>query len=277
MTSGLPDLIVTSVSWTPTRPAIGDHVTFSATVKNQGTAATPAGVIIGVGFSVDGNEVTWSDTDTTSLAPGASVTLTANYGSTGSAAWTATSGSHTVQANVDDVNRIAESNESNNTLSRSLTVRSLTSAVKQVNCGGSAASPFVADTGFSGGNMYSDTSTSINTTGVTNPAPQAVYQTCRWAASFSYTLGSLTANNTYKVRLHFAELTWTAAGQRKFNVAINGTTVLSAFDIFAAAGATKKAIVKEFTVTANGSGQIVIAFSQAGVDNPEINGIEILQ
>ena len=78
------------------------------------------------------------------------------------------------------------------------------------------------------------------------------------------------------MRLHFAELTWTAPGQRLFNVAINGTTVLSAFDIFATSGAQNRAVTEQFTARANSSGQIVIAFTQAGVDNPEVNGIEIL-
>jgi hypothetical protein len=105
----------------------------------------------------------------------------------------------------------------------------------------------------------------------------AVYQSCRWAPSFTYTIPGLTVGARYTVRLHFAELTWTAPGQRVFNVAINGTNVLSGFDIFAAAGAGNKAVVEQFTAVANTAGQIVISFTQAGVDNPEINGIEILQ
>lgn len=68
-------------------------------------------------------------------------------------------------------------------------------------------------------------------------APETQDMTCRWAPSFTYTIPGLTPGVTYAVRLHFAELTWTAAGQRVFNVAINGTTVLSDFDIFATAGA----------------------------------------
>jgi subtilase family serine protease len=36
--------------------------------------------------------------------------------------WPATSGSHTVQAWVDDVNRIAESNENNNKLTANFSV-----------------------------------------------------------------------------------------------------------------------------------------------------------
>lgn len=123
----LPDLIVTSVSVTPANPVNGGLVTFNATVKNQGTAATPAGIQIGVAFAMDGgNVVSWSDNDTTSLAPGASVTLTANGGPTpGISTWTATTGNHSVEARVDDaadVNRITESNEANNRLSKSFSV-----------------------------------------------------------------------------------------------------------------------------------------------------------
>jgi len=120
--SGQPDLVVTDVSWSPANPAAGNAVTFSATIMNQGTAATPSGVIHGVLFSVDGTPVSWSDNSTASLAPGASRTVTANGGPSGSSTWTATTGTHTILANVDDVNRIAESNEGNNTRSESITV-----------------------------------------------------------------------------------------------------------------------------------------------------------
>ena len=78
-----------------------------------------------------------------------------------------------------------------------------------INAGGSATGNFVADTDFNQGNEFSDTSTSINTSGVTNPAPQAVWQTCRWNASFTYTLTGLTAGATYTFDLDWAELTWT--------------------------------------------------------------------
>lgn len=114
------DLVVTSLSWTPATPQAGNAVAFTATIKNQGGSATPA-VKHGINFTVDGAQVAWSDNDTASLAPGASMTLTANGGPAG-ATWSASSGAHTVQAYVDDVNLIAESNESNNTLSAALTV-----------------------------------------------------------------------------------------------------------------------------------------------------------
>ena len=146
----------------------------------------------------------------------------------------------------------------------------------QIDCGSpTAVSPFVADVDFSAGNEFSSTA-AITTTGVTNAAPAAVYQTVRWNSSFTYTIPGLTAGQPYTVRLHFCELTWTAAGQRKFDVAINGVSVLSAFDVFATAGGKDKALVEQLTSTANASGQIVIAFTQGGADNPEIAGIEIL-
>src|ERR1035437_3110944 len=147
-------------------------------------------------------------------------------------------------------------------------------AVKQINAGGAAVAPFAADNSFSAGSTFSSAA-AINLTGVTNPAPAAVYQSVRWNAAFNYTLTGLTAGSPYQVRLHFVELSFTAAGQRKFNVAINGTTVLTAFDIFAQVG-QNHALVQQFSATANSSGQIVVAFSQGGADNPSIAGLEVL-
>jgi uncharacterized protein (DUF362 family) len=156
----------------------------------------------------------------------------------------------------------------------SVTVSSTPTTVYQINCGSSsAASPFVADQYYSGGTMRSVTNT-ITITGITNPAPQAVYQAERYGTS-TYTLPNLTAGSQYTVRLHFAELYQTATGKRVFNVVINGTTVLSNFDIYAVAGAAYKAVLREFTATASSSGQIVINFNTV-TDNATIEGIEIL-
>jgi len=149
--------------------------------------------------------------------------------------------------------------------------------VTAINAGGAAAGSFVADTNFDQGNVFSDTSSAIDTSGGfdSNPAPQAVYQTVRWNPSFTYTIPGLTAGATYTVRLHWAELSFHAAGMRTFNVAINGAPVLSNFDVFAAAG-FKQALARTFTATANGSGQLVIAFTRGTADNPFVNGIEVL-
>ncbi len=145
-------------------------------------------------------------------------------------------------------------------------------SVVQLNSGGAAASPFAADTDFTGGSTASVTK-AIDTSGVSNPAPQAVYQSNRYG-NFSYAIPGLTAGKSYTVRLHFAETYWTAAGQRIFNVSINGQQVLSNFDIVASAGAANKATVQQFTATADSSGKITIQFTTVK-DNAQVNGIEI--
>jgi hypothetical protein len=68
-----PLLVVTSSSLSPNPPHQGDHVFFTATMQNQGTATQPAGS--SVGFAVDGVNLGYVN-DPAPLAPGASVTLT---------------------------------------------------------------------------------------------------------------------------------------------------------------------------------------------------------
>ena len=108
-----------------------------------------------------------------------------------------------------------------------------------ISAGGPAAAPFVADEDFTGGTTAAVTN-AISTTGITNPAPQSVWQHNRYG-NFTYTIPGLTAGASYTVRLDFAEEYWTAAGSRTFNVLINGTQVLTNFDIFATAGGEYKA------------------------------------
>lgn len=115
-----PDLVVTSVGYTPlNRPRVGKDIQFTATITNQGTAPTPAGTIMGVGFffASQGSNYYFNDTFTQPLQPGESVTLTSLQPYV-----LAQPGTLTIQAVVDDVNRIGESNESNNDLSQSFTV-----------------------------------------------------------------------------------------------------------------------------------------------------------
>lgn len=141
-----------------------------------------------------------------------------------------------------------------------------------INAGGGAVPPFNADRDFAGGSTSSHAVT-IDTSGVTNPAPMQVYQDIRFG-NFSYTIPGFTAGVNHTVRLHFAETFWTTTGQRIFNVSINNTAVLTNFDIVAAAGATHRAIVKEFQTTGDSAGNITIQFASV-VDHAAINAIEV--
>jgi hypothetical protein len=85
----------------------------------------------------------------------------------------------------------------------------------------------------------------------------------------------MVAGSQHTVLLHFAEIYFNAAGQREYNVAINGTNVLKNFDQYAAAGGKYTAVVKTFTTTANSSGQIVVSFTDGAVNQPSVAGLEI--
>jgi hypothetical protein len=141
--------------------------------------------------------------------------------------------------------------------------------------------PFVADEDFTGG-MTIDHANVINTNNVTNPAPEAVYQTARVGATqasgvgapFTYTITGMTAASSHTVRLHFAETFFTTKGSRVFNVSINGTQVLTNFDIVAASGGENIANIQQFTTAADASGNITITFTSV-TNNALISGIEI--
>jgi hypothetical protein len=145
-----------------------------------------------------------------------------------------------------------------------------------VNAGGPAytdplGNAWSADFGFnSGGGSWS------NTAAVYSTNTPTLYQTEHYGPDpgtgvMTYTFS--VANGNYVVNLKFAEIYFTTAGQRVFNISINGTTVLSNFDPAAAAGAFT-AIDKAFPVTVT-TGQIVIQFPPV-VSNPKISAIEIL-
>ncbi len=107
-------------------------------------------------------------------------------------------------------------------------------------------------------------------------APQAVYQSSRYGPC-TYTIPGMDAASSYRVCLLFAESYWTAIGQRQFNVILNGTQVLTNFDIFAAAGGANISFVEQFATVANSSGDIVIEFTNGAADQPTICGIVILE
>lgn len=92
--------------------------------------------------------------------------------------------------------------------------------------------------------------------------------------SFSYAF--TVPNGTYTVTLKFAELYVTGPGQRLFDVVLDGTTVESAFDIYATAGATNTAVDRSYSVTVS-SGQIKLDFNQGTIQFPKVDAIQIAQ
>jgi len=129
------DLVIDDVLIAPANPVAGDHVVPSAVVRNAGGSTMFAGTValntqLAVGFYLDGVLFAWADRYEGSLAPGASVTLTAN-GHPGDAAgaiginyWTAVQGTHQIRAVVNEIveRKPGEGSTANNTRTETFTV-----------------------------------------------------------------------------------------------------------------------------------------------------------
>ncbi|PXF57493.1 MAG: hypothetical protein C4B59_15175, partial [Candidatus Methanogaster sp.] len=99
-----PDLIIQDITWTPTTPSLGDTVTFTVAIMNQGNGSSSSGY---AHFYLDGSTSPLTYKSFTAIDAGGSTT-------TVSFTWNAQAGSHTFKAVVDKDNKITESDETNN-------------------------------------------------------------------------------------------------------------------------------------------------------------------
>ncbi len=94
-------------------------------------------------------------------------------------------------------------------------------------------------------------------------------------------LGKGDAEATYTVTLHFADADESAqAGERVFNVVMQGKTVLENLDVAAAAGGSNKALVREVAnvkVTSDLVIDLVPSSKESGKTPPTLNAIEVLR
>jgi len=213
----------------------------------------------------------------------------------------ATSGTFTIAASsaIKDV----AGNALTGTLSRSSTG---TKRVIGVNCGGSQSSywgvgnyiapPFVMDNGFQGNESnplltltsemaeYYVFGNSIDTSGVTDPAPQTVYQTTRVAyySDQVITYKIPVSSGSYKVRLHFSQNYMSGIGEEVFHIYVNGNLVSSWFDILAQTGGQMyKAYIAEFNNISPVNGAITVTLDgqpgSYGESFASICGIEVVK
>ncbi|MET9483044.1 CARDB domain-containing protein [Streptomyces sp. NPDC006638] len=97
-----PDLTVTALTWTPAAPVETDTTTVNATVRNAGTAASPATTVnVSVGGAVAGSAPVGA------LAAGASATVPVAVGKR-------SEGSYRVTAVVDPTDTVVEQDNNNN-------------------------------------------------------------------------------------------------------------------------------------------------------------------
>lgn len=126
---------------------------------------------------------------------------------------------------------------------------------------------WLADTGFDGGDVIQRPDVTVSNT----PDPM-IYQAEHYGMdSFSWKL----PNGKYTVKLHFAETYEgiTDVGQRVFSFDVQGQQFKD-FDVWKEAGGPMKAYVVTCHVNVT-NGQLLINFT-ANIENPQINGIEII-
>ena len=97
----MPDLLVTGISFSPAEAAIGDEVTVTATLKNQGAGASVPALAT---FYIDAEPVESRDFAEINPDGSASVSFT----------WTALAGDHDVTILADGGNAVTEVDETNN-------------------------------------------------------------------------------------------------------------------------------------------------------------------
>ncbi len=147
----------------------------------------------------------------------------------------------------------------------------------RINCGGTSytsAQGVVWSTDF-GYNTNSDSYAA--TQNISDTQDPELYQTERYGKEVRYSLPI--ANGQYTLRLHFAEIYVTQAGERFFNVEVEGETVFRNFDIAREAGAANRALARTLPVNVtDGTMDIRLSNHQPTVpQGAKINAIEIIR
>ncbi len=244
--AAIPAKLALSPATVSTSP--GSNVSYQVKVQDQyGNTVTNATTTIT--FTVTSSSGSFSPAQTTAVAGLATTTFVPS--TTGTATITATASNLTSATST-------------------ITAVAVTNATLRINTGGNLYTDTLGgiwsvDTGFTGGNTYS------NTNPITNTNNPTLYQSERWGI-FNY--GLPVANGSYTLNLHFAEIFFTTAGKRIFNVSAEGNPILNNFDIVASAGAGNTALIQSFPITIT-DGQLDLAFT-AVVDTPKISAIELI-
>jgi hypothetical protein len=125
----------------------------------------------------------------------------------------------------------------------------------QMNVGGGAVSPYIAESGFTASSATN--ALTPDTSGVTSPAPDAVYQSCRYSlTSFTKTLSGLTPGGLYLIRSHsmWYSTNWT--------MGIKGQRCSKGLIVFHLGhGRRRRKGRGTFNATADGSGEILLEWT----------------
>jgi len=111
----LADLVVQDITWTPPNPSIGDTVTFTVTIKNQGSGSASKSHVY---YYRDGSSSEFASDSVSGLDAGATTTETFKW----YIGRTVEGGEHTIRSVIDPDNKVIEIDENNNKKEVSLTI-----------------------------------------------------------------------------------------------------------------------------------------------------------
>lgn len=143
--------------------------------------------------------------------------------------------------------------------------------VAAINAGGPGydaadGTPYAADTAFDGG------STQVSTHAVGGTEDDALYNDWRWG-NFAYHIP--VPPGPYWVELQFADTYNSAAGQRVFDVSVEGVRVLQNLDIIAAVG-VDAALVRRFRAEVD-DGVLDLAFANGSVGSARLDALRVIR
>jgi hypothetical protein len=107
-----PDIVIESIFTTPSHPATGDSVWFSARIRNIGNDSVRRAIVNQVTFQVNGSSKV-TKRARRGLAPGDTITVS-GPGSSGQPDWIAEPGDYLIRAWADPADRFVELREDNN-------------------------------------------------------------------------------------------------------------------------------------------------------------------
>ena len=257
-TASAPTVSITSPSQTITS---GGSDTYTISIKNNDSSTACTSTT----FSLTASDTNSANFNASTVSP-ASVVLSPGGSSTSTLTVTAKAAQ---TSGADSTSVTASASGHANGVSNGVTTTIVAPVTAlAVNAGGgqytdTSGNVYKADTDYSGGYPASTTAA------ITGTSDPTLYQTERYG-NFSYNIPL--ANGNYSVTLKFAEIYWTAAGKRVFNVSMQGTQVVSNLDIFAQAG---KDVAYDVTIPVSvTNGTLSITFTSV-IDNAKVSAIEV--
>lgn len=131
------------------------------------------------------------------------------------------------------------------------------------------------DARFDGGAPVARSGT-VNANPVADPVPDSLYERARVGDRLAYAAAGLRPGRRYLVRLHFADAESARPGPRLFDVWANDRQLLDRFDVVAAAGGPRRAVVRELFVPADDRGRMRLRFVGV-VGGATVSAVEVLE